>query len=120
MKLGDDRIVVIDRVPRLDAQGKKVRDDYGNEVVDEVPRLVRWCLVTPTSSSDSEDRQAPARRGAGLLAPTSAAPIADNAAVLWPVAGPAEGPWTGLRWQVAGEALPWPDCIEATLRRVEG
>lgn len=99
MKLGDDTIVLRKR----QVTG---RDDYGNDVTENVDTDVPWCSVTPTTSSEADDRGVPRVTGLHLLAPPDTDVEAADAVV-----------YRGREYEVDGEAGIWDECVEAQLRR---
>lgn len=99
MKLGDDTILLRRRLVVS-------QDDYGNDVTENVDSEVRWCSVTPTTSSESDDRAVPRVSGLHLLAPAGTDVEAADAIG-----------YRGRWYEVDGEAGIWDECVEAQLRR---
>ncbi|NUR09334.1 MAG: hypothetical protein HOQ45_20315 [Nocardioidaceae bacterium] len=125
MKLGDDTIGLRKSIPRLDGNGRPVRDEYGDDVVDVVDVEVPWCLVTPSQrtsdTTEPESRSAPALTGYDVLAPPGTdAEFVD--VVVWPITGRTGTAQTnnlalaGRTWQVVGEPLIWQESVELRLR----
>ena len=115
MKLGDHRVVARKRV-------KVGEDDYGNDVVRDADTLVRWCLVTPTRSTEDADRSAPSVAGATVLAPVAARVIEAADVILWPITGETKGPdgetvYAGRQWEVVGDVGTWDEYTEFQVRR---
>lgn len=100
MKLGDEVIVLRKR----QVTG---RDGYGNDVTEDVDTEVAWCSVTPTTSSEADDRGVPRVSGLHLLAPPDTDVEAADAVL-----------YRGRSYEVDGEAGFWAECVEAQLRRV--
>lgn len=123
MKLGNDRIGARTSTPRVDADGHPVRDEFGDQLVDVVDRIVRWCQVSPTGrtsdTTEPSNRQAPAMSGRTVLAPPDSG-IDLNTVVIWPITSETgEGPTlqlSGRLWQVVGEPHPWEEALEVNLR----
>lgn len=128
MKLGQQRVGVRNRVPRLDGDGNPVRDSFGDAITDVVDVEVRWCAVTPSSrladalerKNELGDRVEPALTGVSLFAPPGT-PIADDSTVIWPITGRAtvDGQLrlSGTEYQVVGEPGFWDEAVETRLRR---
>lgn len=100
MKLGDDTIVLRKR----QVTG---RDRYGNDVTSDVDSEVRWCSVTPTTTTEADDRAVPRVTGLQLLAPPGT-DLESADAILW----------RGRVYEIDGEAGDWDECVQAQLRRV--
>lgn len=99
MRLGEDTIVL----RRRQVAG---RDRYNNDVVENVDQAIDGCLVTPTRSSETDDRSAPRISGAQLLAPPGTDVDSADAII-----------WHGRSYEVDGETGLWEECVEAQLRR---
>jgi hypothetical protein len=82
------------------------QDRYGNDVPEDVDVAVDGCLVTPTRSSETDDRSAPRISGAQLLAPPGTDVDSADAII-----------WRERSYEVDGETGIWDECVEAQLRR---
>ena len=113
--MGEDRLAVRSR----EVVGRD--PNYGNDITADVDTLVRWCSVTPTRSSESTDRSAPAIAGATVLAPVKAATIEQADAIVWPITGQKEVDgrvvYEGRVWEVSGEVGDWQTYTEVQIRR---
>ena len=114
--LGHDRVVLRERA----VVGK---DDYGNDVLGSRDRLMRWCLVTPTRSTESADRTAPSLAGATLLAPKPPVDMETVDAIVWPITGVTTDDqgrvtYQGREWEIVGDVGLWPTYVEAQMRRL--
>lgn len=112
VKLGED-VVVLESV----TEDWGNRDDFGNPAKVATYTELRWCQLTPTRSSESDERTTPTISGATLLAPPMTGIQITSADVIltdWTKTGET---YTGRRWQVDGEIGEWPDCVEVQLRR---
>lgn len=115
MKLGNDTIVLVARTPTGE------RDSRGNEITTEVFTEVRWCSVTPGTSSESSDQSVPRVKGLQVLAPRGPADQLQAVdAVIYPPAAQSdpEQPWTGPRYEVAGDVGLWDEAVQAQLERL--
>lgn len=112
VKLGNDTIVVVTRTP----SGQE--DDWGNPVLVDSYLPVRWCQVSPATSSESPDRAVPTISGLTVLAPPST-PLGAVDAVIWPATATEDpdNPWTGPRYEVVGDPGDWGTAVQAHLQR---
>lgn len=115
MKLGSD--TVGHRSRRVTGS-----DARGNDVVTNVDVELRWCSVTPLSSSEVDDESLPRVTGLRLLAPGGSG-IGPADEIVWPITGRSTGPdgqlqLAGPVYEVVGDVGLWGRAAEdATLRR---
>ena len=96
------------------------KNKYNVDITVSVDVEVAGCLVTPTRSTESDDRAAPRIAGLQLLAPPGTDLDAVDA-VIWPITSRTvvDGrlQLAGRLYEVDGEAGIWDECVEAQLRR---
>jgi hypothetical protein len=113
VKLGNDRLVLVHRTPT----GQ--RDRYGKPIMVETFTLVRWCSVTPETSTEPGDQSAPQIKGLLALAPPGTAFDSADAVIYPPTADDDDPavPWTGPEYEVTGDPGVWGRCVQAHLER---
>lgn len=112
--IGDQTVIAIQRVQRVDDASVPVRDGYGNPLYDEVRTAVEGCAVQPGQSTESNQNARQTVSVATVYAPLT-----------WP-AGSNDAAETddGRRWDIDGVPQRWIfgalSHIEVRLREVVG
>lgn len=97
-------------------------DARGNDLVKNVDVELRWCSVTPVSSSEADDESFPRVTGLRLLAP-GGSNIAAADAIIWPITARTTDSGGQLHlecpvYEVVGDVGLWGRAAEdASLRR---
>lgn len=120
-RLGTRTVTVVNRVPRLDAQGQPVRDRLNAPIVDDVPVPVTGCNVQPVSTTEVDDRGQQVIGDLVLFAPLGS-PIGGATSAVIPYADEPQ-----RRYEVIGDPERWEPStrhssghLRVQLRKVTG